>query len=409
MTSLASLVDPTLVERLGWTLVHSLWQGVLIAAVSGILFFALRNARAQTRYLAACASLLLVVASSAITFSMIAPSEPAQPAPDTSLASLPAIDLGSVSGTLTSRPASAAFAASAPLAPAPQAMMTAVNRQRDAAPAVTAAAAATATAATTAATATERPFLLAVLDAYQRAALAIERMLPLLVALWIAGLCFCSIRLLGGLAVVARVRRYQTSPASHDWQQRLAALARRMHVRGRDAISLHVCANIRTAAVIGWLRPVILVPASALAGLAPHQMEAVLAHELAHIRRHDYLVNLLQSVVETLFFYHPAVWYLSRRVRLERENCCDDDAVAVVGDPGDVCRCAHRSRDAASWRAGVGDGRERRLAAPPRRASARAAIGSGAGVVDGHGSAHADRGLRGARHRARIDRRGPAA
>ncbi len=73
MTSLASLVDPTLVERLGWTLVHSLWQGVLIAAVSGILFFALRNARAQTRYLAACASLLLVVASAAITFSMIAP------------------------------------------------------------------------------------------------------------------------------------------------------------------------------------------------------------------------------------------------------------------------------------------------------------------------------------------------
>ncbi len=158
-------------------------------------------------------------------------------------------------------------------------------------------------------------------------------MLPLLVTLWIVGLCFCSIRLLGGLAVVARVKRHHTAPASHEWQQRLAALARRMRVRGRDAISLRVCANIRTAAVIGWLRPVILVPASALTGLAPHQMEAVLAHELAHIRRHDYLVNLLQSVVETLFFYHPAVWYLSRRVRLERENCCDDDAVAVVGDP----------------------------------------------------------------------------
>ena len=171
------------------------------------------------------------------------------------------------------------------------------------------------------------------LDSYRRTTIAIERMLPLLVTLWIAGLCFCSIRLLGGLAVVARVKRHHTSPASHEWQQRLAALAHRMRVRGRDAISLRVCANIRTAAVIGWLRPVILVPASALTGLAPHQMEAVLAHELAHIRRHDYLVNLLQSVVETLFFYHPAVWYLSRRVRLEREHCCDDDAVAVVGDP----------------------------------------------------------------------------
>ncbi len=178
-----------------------------------------------------------------------------------------------------------------------------------------------------------RPLPLAVLDTYQRATMAIERMLPLLVTLWIAGLCFCSIRLLGGLAVVARVKRRYTAPAPPEWQQRLSALAHRMRVRGRDAISLHVCTNIRTAAVIGWLRPVILVPASALAGLAPHQMEAVLAHELAHIRRHDYLVNLLQSVVETLFFYHPAVWYLSRRVRLERENCCDDDAVVVVGDP----------------------------------------------------------------------------
>ena len=171
------------------------------------------------------------------------------------------------------------------------------------------------------------------LDGYQRATQTIERMLPSLVTLWIVGLCFCSVRLLGGLAIVARLRRQYTEPASHEWQQRLAALARRMRVRGRDAISLRVSVNIRTAAVIGWLRPVILVPASALSGLAPQQMEAVLAHELAHIRRHDYLVNLLQSVVETLFFYHPAVWYLSKRVRLERENCCDDDAVAVVGDP----------------------------------------------------------------------------
>ena len=85
--------------------------------------------------------------------------------------------------------------------------------------------------------------------------------------------------------------------------------------------------------VIGWLKPVVLLPASALAGLAPHQMEAILAHELAHIRRHDYLVNLFQTVVETLLFYHPAVWWLSRRIRAERENCCDDLAVSLCGDP----------------------------------------------------------------------------
>ena len=75
------------------------------------------------------------------------------------------------------------------------------------------------------------------------------------------------------------------------------------------------------------------MPVSALAGLTPRQVEAILAHELAHIRRHDYVVNLLQTVVETLLFYHPAVWWLSHRIRVERENCCDDLAVSLCGDP----------------------------------------------------------------------------
>jgi len=77
---------------------------------------------------------------------------------------------------------------------------------------------------------------------------------------------------------------------------------------------------------------VVLVPASTLAGLSPQQLEAILAHELAHVRRHDYLANLLQTAVETLLFYHPAVWWVSAQIRRERENCCDDLAVAVCGD-----------------------------------------------------------------------------
>ena len=99
----------------------------------------------------------------------------------------------------------------------------------------------------------------------------------------------------------------------------------------------------------------ILLPASALAGLTPHQLEAILAHELAHIRRHDYLVNLLQTLVETLLFYHPAVWWLSRRIRVERENCCDDLAVSLCGDPytyaqalADLESCA-AARAASCW------------------------------------------------------------
>jgi hypothetical protein len=83
---------------------------------------------------------------------------------------------------------------------------------------------------------------------------------------------------------------------------------------------------------IGWLRPVILLPVGALTGLTVQQLEAIIAHELAHIRRHDYLINLLQTVIETLLFYHPAVWWVSRRIREEREHCCDDLAVSVCGD-----------------------------------------------------------------------------
>jgi hypothetical protein len=85
--------------------------------------------------------------------------------------------------------------------------------------------------------------------------------------------------------------------------------------------------------VIGFLKPVVLLPATALGGLTLQQVEAILAHELAHIRRHDYLVNLLQTLVETVLFYHPAVWWVSRRIRIERENCCDDLAVSLCGDP----------------------------------------------------------------------------
>ena len=84
--------------------------------------------------------------------------------------------------------------------------------------------------------------------------------------------------------------------------------------------------------VVGWLRPVILIPASALTGLLPQQIEALLAHELAHIRRRDYLINLVQTMVETLLFYHPAMWWVSRQVRQERENCCDDMALDVCED-----------------------------------------------------------------------------
>ena len=98
------------------------------------------------------------------------------------------------------------------------------------------------------------------------------------------------------------------------------------------AVKLVKSGLVQVPTVIGWLRPVILLPASTLSGLTPAQLEAILAHELAHVSRCDYLVNAAQCIVETLMFYHPVVWWISRCVREEREHCCDDLVVKVCGD-----------------------------------------------------------------------------
>jgi uncharacterized protein (TIGR03435 family) len=128
----------------------------------------------------------------------------------------------------------------------------------------------------------------------------------------------------------ARVRSTQVRPAPPEWQQTLNRLKARVGVS--RPVRLLISALMQTPAVVGWLRPVVLVPVGALAGLPSEQVEALLIHELAHIRRHDYLVNILQSVAEALLFYHPAVWWVSGHIRSEREMCCDDVAVSLTGD-----------------------------------------------------------------------------
>jgi hypothetical protein len=98
------------------------------------------------------------------------------------------------------------------------------------------------------------------------------------------------------------------------------------------AVRILTTAAAEVPATLGWLRPVVLLPISAFTALTPEQIELLIAHELAHVKRHDYLVNLIQTAVETLLFYHPAVWWVSAQIRREREHCCDDLAVAVCGN-----------------------------------------------------------------------------
>jgi uncharacterized protein (TIGR03435 family) len=136
--------------------------------------------------------------------------------------------------------------------------------------------------------------------------------------------------MLGGWALAARLRWRLTRPAPLEWRQTVERLRARLGLA--RAVGLRVSAMVQSPVVIGAWRPLVLVPVGMLTGMPPAQVEALLLHELAHIRRHDYLVNLVQSVAEALLFYHPAVWWVSSHIRAEREQCCDDAAVAVGGD-----------------------------------------------------------------------------
>jgi D-alanyl-D-alanine endopeptidase (penicillin-binding protein 7) len=124
--------------------------------------------------------------------------------------------------------------------------------------------------------------------------------------------------------------------ADRHWQARLDQLARRLGVA--RAVRLRVVDGLASPVTAGWWRPVVLVPASLVSGMSPDLLEALLAHEMAHVRRFDYLVNLGQNVVETLLFYHPAVWWISHRIRVEREQIADDIAARALGEPRRLAR-----------------------------------------------------------------------
>lgn len=154
--------------------------------------------------------------------------------------------------------------------------------------------------------------------------------LPLGVGVWAIGVFALTTRLLFAWLRTERVRRVDVRPTPEGLQIAVDRLARGLGIR--RAVTLFESPWVDAPTVIGWLKPTILLPLGAFTGLSVQQVEAVLSHELAHIKRHDYLVNVLQNLTETVFFYHPAVWWLSRQIRVEREHCCDDVAVETCGN-----------------------------------------------------------------------------
>ena len=154
--------------------------------------------------------------------------------------------------------------------------------------------------------------------------------LPWLAPFWMAGVVIFHLRSLASWMAARRLRRIGVCLAPDLWRERLDRLGARLRL-SRPVTLLESCLA-EVPVVIGYVRPAILMPVGLLAGLPAGQIESILLHELAHIRRYDYLVNLLQASVEGFLFYHPAVWWISGLIRAERENCCDDLVLATHGD-----------------------------------------------------------------------------
>ncbi len=168
-------------------------------------------------------------------------------------------------------------------------------------------------------------------SATQPAWLRVSQLLPWLDMVWLLGVACLSARTIGGWRLIQRLRRSALADAPEAVHASFTRLCKRLGIT--RPVRLRISAHLQGPLAMGIVRSLVILPASALMALSPEQLEAVLAHELAHVRRADYFWNLVQTMVETLFFFHPAVWWLGRRLRQQRELCCDDVAVESCADP----------------------------------------------------------------------------
>ena len=259
--------DPALVEALGHTLLHSLWQGALLAAG---LWYALRllpEAQAARRHRYALAAALALLPAALLTFWWVY----APTAMPTSIAELP-------TGALLPVAAADAGNVAAP---------TLLNRLSGA--------------------------------------------VPYLGYAWLTGCLLFSLRILGGWWHQHRLRTVGAAPLNAYWQAELRRIAGRLGVR--NVVTLSASTQVKSPLLLGWLRPLILLPIGAVNALSPDEVAAVLAHELAHLARHDNWWNAALQLLDVLFYYHPAWWYLHRCVRTEREHACDDLALQAGAAP----------------------------------------------------------------------------
>ena len=269
MKKLTDIINYNTSSALGWTLIHSIWQGFAILLVFGILYYVFKLS--VTRYRLGIGALTLQFVAAIATFFTIY-----QPI--------------STSTTLQSKKAFGDF-----LFNNPNLIFTPKR-----------------------------------LTFFQQIEFFLQNNLDVFVMIWLVGTTLLLLRLVVGFTHVQSLKVQQVHPISADIQALMNTLLEKTQMPA--TIKLLESARATVPMTIGWIKPVVLLPVGIASGLTIKQLEAILVHELAHIKRYDYLVNIFQNFVDILFFFHPATWFISGKVRDERENCCDDFAVKICGD-----------------------------------------------------------------------------
>lgn len=303
--NVSDLIEPSFSYRLILTLMHFFWQGSLLALLAALGDMLLNRASASRRYTLHVAVLTIMVACVAVTFSRIAspvsvPSvstklPPIEPITELIVAGRDDVDSSGSPSTLT--PAIVGMKTPLPaVVGTDEVVELPLVRQ-------------------------ERPSGDG--DSWQQ----LQHYAPEIAVLYFVGCGLLLGRLIRGTWVAHRLRRLTTTVSDDSLIATLQRQSKELGLRVMPRAAW--CAEVSIPLVIGIFKPMILLPAAAATGLSPDQLQALITHELAHIRRYDLLVNLLQRIVESMLFFHPAVWYISRRVSCEREQACDELVLAT--------------------------------------------------------------------------------
>lgn len=278
MNAITQLLGDGAIRAIGWVLLHSLWQGMIIALALAFVLLAMRRQSSNARYLAGLSALGLLMIAVVFTFVKIySPGSAGQFITDFSEA-----------GIVLQEAGTAMIAADLPAAE--QGLWQTLRYFGE----------------------------------------YFEVHLPFIVLVWILGVFVLMLRMLGELAYIQHLRYSKGKIVTGKWHDRMQEMAWEMGIQ--HTVMLKESLRINGPILTGYFKPIILIPFGLMANLSPAQVESVLAHELAHIKRHDYLINIVQSLVETILFFNPAVWWISSLIRTEREHSCDDLAIDVTGD-----------------------------------------------------------------------------